>query len=252
MSNDDQARALLKEMTTPKRRAHQRIAEPLRDVQQHMIETPAGKIAAWRYGEGPAVLLVHGWQDDNSLWSPLIAALAEIGIASVIFDLPGHGFSEGDTCSPAQASAALECVAEQLGPIDTVVTHSFGGPVTGFALLNGFTVRRIVLIAAPRGRNQRWFDFAKERGLPEDIVHRAREIYAAEGGLHSSFDLAAVAPAAETLVIHSMDDDAVDWENSETIAQQWPNAELVLCDGLGHRMIAQDRGVIERVVQFVA
>jgi pimeloyl-ACP methyl ester carboxylesterase len=252
MNIDDQARALLKDVTTPKRRARQRIAEPLRDVQQHQIETPSGKIAAWRHGEGPAVLLVHGWQDDNSLWSPLISALAEIGVASVAFDLPGHGFSEGDSCAPFLASTAMQQVADQLGPIDAVVTHSFGGPVTGFALLNGFAPRRIALIAPPRGRNRRWFDFAEEQGISPNVVNRAREIYAAEAGLHAAFDLAEIASPIETLVLHSMDDDAVEWENGDAIAKQWPNSELVLCDGLGHRMIAQDRGVIERIVSFVA
>lgn len=252
MSIDEQARALLKDVMTPKRRARQRIAEPLRDVQQHEIETPAGKIAAWRYGEGPAVLLVHGWQDDNSLWSPLISALAEIGIASVVFDLPGHGFSDGDQCPPSLGAAALAQVVEQLGPIDAVVTHSFGGPVTGFALMNGFTARRLVLIASPRGRNKRWFDFAEAHGISADVVNRAREIFVAELGLRTSFDLAALASPIETLVLHSMDDDAVEWQNGEAIAEQWPNAELVLCDGLGHRVIAQDRSVIERIVSFVA
>lgn len=252
MSLDEQARALLQEVLTPKRRARQRLAEPLRDAQQVDIDTPAGKIAAWRLGEGPAVLLVHGWQDDNSLWSPLISALAEIGVATVSFDLPGHGFSGDAQCSPSSAAAALEHVARELGPIDAVVTHSFGGPVTGFALLNGFAARRIVLIAPPRGRNRRWFDFAEERGIGQDVVHRARELYAAEVGLRASFDLAEVASPIETLVLHSMDDDAVEWENGEAIAKQWPNAELALCDGLGHRMIAQDRGVIDRIVTFVA
>ena len=251
MSLDEQARALLTEVMTPKRRARQRLAEPLRHAENFEIETPAGKIAAWRLGEGPAVLLVHGWQDDNSLWSPLIQALADIGIASVAFDLPGHGFSQGDQCTPARAAAAMETIAGQLGPIDAVVTHSFGGPVTGFALMNGFNARRIVLIASPRGRNKRWFDFAEERGISEEVVHRARELYAADAGLRATFDLAAVAHPAETLVIHSMDDDAVEWENGKAIADTWPNAELVLCDGLGHRMVAQDRGIIERVVSFV-
>lgn len=252
MSIDEQARALLNEVLTPKRRARQRIAEPLRNAQDFQIETPAGKVAAWRVGEGPAVLLVHGWQDDNALWSPLISALAEIGVASVAFDLPGHGFSEGDKCSPGLAAEVLQSVVREAGPIDAVVTHSFGGPVTGFALLNGFAPRRIVMIAPPRGRNKRWFDFAAERGISDEVVHRARELYAAEVGLRAAFDLAEVASPIETLVLHSMDDDAVEWENGEAIAQQWPNAELVLCDGLGHRMIAQDRGVIERIVQFVA
>lgn len=252
MSLDEQARALLKDMTMPKRRARQRLADPLRNARDVAIETPHGKVAAWRLGEGPAVLLVHGWQDDNSLWGPLIQALADIGVASVTFDLPAHGFSEGEQCSPAIACDALERVATELGPIDAVVTHSFGGPVTGFALLNGFSARRIALIAAPRGRNKRWFDFAAERGIAEEVVHRAREINAAEGGLSGAFDLAEVASPIQTLVLHSMDDDAVEWENGEVIAQRWPNAELVLCDGLGHRMIAQDRSIIERVVEFVA
>ena len=252
MSIDEQARALLKEVMTPKRRARQRIAEPLRNAEQVEIETPAGTVAAWRHGEGPAVLLVHGWQDDNSLWSPLISALAELGIASVAFDLPGHGFSEGETCPPSVAAQAMQQLAARLGPIDAVVTHSFGGPVTGFALRNGLTTRRIALIAPPRGRNKRWFDFAEEKGIAPEVVHRAREIYAAEAGLHAAFDLAEVASPIETLVLHSMDDDAVEWQNGEAIANQWPNAELVLCDGLGHRMIAQDRSVIERIVNFVA
>lgn len=254
MSIDEQARALLKEVLTPKRRARQRIAEPLRDAQQHDIETSAGKIAAWRHGEGAAVLLVHGWQDDNSLWSPLISALAEIGIASVAFDLPGHGFSTGDYCSPPVAADAIEAIARELGPIDAIVTHSFGGPATGVALMNGFKVRRAVLIAAPRGRNKGWFRMAEERGLSVDVVHRARELYAADVGQErAAFDLAAVASPIQTLLIHSVDDDAVEWDdNSQVIAQQWPNAELVLCDGLGHRMIAQDRGVIDRIVTFVA
>ncbi len=251
MNIDEQARALLKEMTTPKRRAHQRLAAPLRDARAHKLQTPVGEITAWRLGEGPAVLLVHGWQDDNSLWSPLIDALAQIGVASVVFDLPGHGFSSGDQCSPLLAAAALQHVARELGPIDCVVTHSFGGPVIGFALLDGFTTRRIAMIAPPRGRNQRWFDFARERGIADDVVHRARELLAAEVGLHAGFDLAAIANPTQTLVLHSLDDEAVEWENGEAIAKQWPNAELVLCDGRGHRMIAQDRAVIERVVEFV-
>lgn len=254
MSLDEQARALLSEALRPKRRARQRLAEPLRDAQQVEVETSTGKIAAWRHGEGPAVLFVHGWQDDNALWGPLIQALAEIGIASVAFDLPGHGFSTGDYCTPVAAAEAIEAVARELGPVDAVVTHSFGGPATGAALLNGFSVRRAVLIAAPRGRNKGWFRMAEERSIPAEVVHRARELYADDvGPALANFDLAAVASPIQTLLIHSADDDAVEWDdNSQVIAQRWPNAELVLCDGLGHRMIAQDRGVIERIVTFVA
>lgn len=255
MSADDEARTLLKDVMTPKRRARVRLAEPLRDAQSFEIDTPAGKIAAWRLGEGPAVLLVHGWQDDNALWSPLIQALSELGIATVALDLPGHGHSQGDQCTPIGAAAAIQAIAAQLGPIDSVVTHSFGGPATSIAMRNGLNVRRAVLIASPRGRNKRWFHVAEERGISEAVVERARELYAADvGEAQAKFDLAEIAKGfkAEALILHSLDDDAVEWDNAQAIADAWPGAELVLCDGLGHRMIAQDRAIIDRVVQFVA
>ncbi|MEZ6022851.1 MAG: alpha/beta fold hydrolase [Hyphomonadaceae bacterium] len=252
MSIDEQARALLTEAMTPRRRARARLAEPLRGVDAHKVETPNGAVAAWRLGEGPAVLCVHGWQDDNALWSPLIHALAEIGIPVVAFDLPGHGASEGDVCTPAIAATAIEAVAAQLGPIDAVVTHSFGGPATGLAITHGFTVRRLALLASPRGRREHWFSEAAENGVPDAVIQRARQLYAEDvGPARANFDLAALACPIETLVAHSLDDDAVGWESGKAIADAWPNATFVPCDGLGHRMIAQDRDIIEQVVRFV-
>src|SRR5262249_31219293 len=156
------ARQLLSTVMVPRRRARPRIAEPFRDAQDFQVETPKGKLAAWRLGVGPAVLLAHGWEDGNALWGPLAAALNEMGVAVVEFDLPAHRFSAGDGCSPFFAADAINAVAAQRGPIDAVVTHSFGGPATGIALSRGFDVRRVVLIAPPRGRNRRWFKVAEE------------------------------------------------------------------------------------------
>ena len=60
------------------------------------VQSRWGDLCSWRLGSGPAVMLVHGWQDDNSLWSPLIDELDRRGRALVAFDLPGHGASGGD------------------------------------------------------------------------------------------------------------------------------------------------------------
>jgi pimeloyl-ACP methyl ester carboxylesterase len=239
---------------TPRRRARPRIAEPLRRADDFEVETPAGRVAVWRLGAGPAVLCVHGWEDDNALWGPLINAFAEIGVAAAALDLPGHGFSEGDACTPPLAADAVAAAAAALGPIDAIVTHSFGGPAAGIALSRGLDVRRVVLIAPPRGRNRRWFRLAEERGIPIEVVHRARELYGADAGEAAAFDFAELAPRlkAAALIIHSADDEQVDWEQGRAIADAWPNAEFLLCDGLGHRLIAQDGDVIARIVSFVA
>jgi pimeloyl-ACP methyl ester carboxylesterase len=254
VSLDDDARQLLAEVMTPRRRARPRIAEPLRAADDFEVATPSGSVAAWRLGAGPAVLCVHGWEDDNALWGPLIGALAEIGVASIALDLPGHGFSAGSSCTPPMAGEAIAAVAAELGPVDAVVTHSFGGPAAGIALARGLNARRVVLIAPPRGRNRRWFRVAEERGIAIEVVERAREIHAEQAGEAARFDFAELAPSLKTeaLILHSADDEQVEWDQGRAIADAWPGANFVLCDGLGHRLIAQDRDVIGRIVEFVA
>jgi pimeloyl-ACP methyl ester carboxylesterase len=174
-----------------------------------------------------------------------------MGIAVVAFDLPAHGYSEGDACSPFVAADAIKAVSAELGPIDAVVTHSFGGPATGIALTRGLDVRRAVLIAPPRGRNRRWFKVAEEKGIPVAVVKRAREIYVAQNG---PFDFVDVAPTLkpQALIVHSADDEQVDYGQGRALADAWPGSEFVICDGLGHRLIAQDASVIQRIVDFVA
>lgn len=244
---DDDARAILERLRTPKRRVRPRLAEPLRDALDQKVETPVGPVMAWRLGEGPAVLLVHGWEDDNALWSPLIERLWEIGRAVVVLDLPGHGFSPAEDASPEGCAAALRAVADALGPVDALVSHSFGGPVAVLAMRQGLAVRRAALIAAAIPRRGGWVE--RLRGhVPDAVLDRARALAA------EAYDVEADVPAmtAEALLVHSLDDEQTPVENSERLAGLWPQARLALTDGLGHRLIAQDEAVLQRVVDFVA
>ena len=52
-------------------------------------------------------------------------------------------------------------------------------------------------------------------------------------------------------MIHSMDDEACPVSSSQALASLWPGAELVLVDGLGHRLVAQDDAVLARALEFV-
>ncbi|MFZ4603841.1 MAG: hypothetical protein ACOYM8_15465, partial [Caulobacterales bacterium] len=64
----DDVQAFLDATGKPRRRARPRMANALVDAEHAIVEG----VATWRTGPGPAVLLVHGWEDDNSLWDPLI------------------------------------------------------------------------------------------------------------------------------------------------------------------------------------
>jgi pimeloyl-ACP methyl ester carboxylesterase len=258
---DAQALELLDEAARPKRRARPRLARKLYDAEDMEVQTPHGPVQAWRLGVGPASLLVHGWEDDNALWSPLIDACAAIGRAVVVFDLPGHGYSPTEEFSLQAAGEAAIAVAEALGPIDSVVAHSFGCPASIYALAHGLKAERAVLIASPVPRTggdrtaEHWIRRQLERGADPVVAKRASELMLerAETSPGSPFLAEPEIPGmtARALIIHAVDDDQCPVGNSQKMADLWPGAELVLVDDLGHRLIAQDDVVMERIIAFV-
>ncbi len=261
---DAEAKALLEEAARPKRRVRPRLARRLADAQDLEVDTPNGPVMAWRLGDGPATLLVHGWEDDNALWSPLIDACADIFRAVVVLDLPGHGFSPAEAHSVESAGEAVVAVAKALGPIDSIVGHSFGCPASIYALSHGLTVNRAVMISSPMPRtkgqgdedwSRRWKDRQLDRGADPEVVDRAAEMMMEEwhGRASGQALVEAEIPkmTAKALILHSMDDEQCPFGNSREMAARWPGSELFPMDGLGHRLIAQDPEVIARVMAFV-
>ncbi len=246
----------------PRRRARPRLAEPLRDARDQTVDTPFGPVMAWRLdpwgssGATPATLLVHGWEDDNALWGALIDPLLHLGRPVVVLDLPGHGFSPAETCSIGRAAAAVRAVAEALGPVDTLVAHSFGCPVSVQAMADGLAIDRCVLIATPMPGQRA--DARRERlrdtlGASDAAIARAEAMLAEREAIFPTFDYLALAGrmSARALFLHSLDDDDCPPENSRTVADHWPGAALQWVDDLGHRRLAQDPATLSVVAAFV-
>jgi pimeloyl-ACP methyl ester carboxylesterase len=254
--SDAAIQTVLDAISIPRRRARPRTARMLQDADHAMIETPAGAIATWRRGPpGPAHLLVHGWEDDASLWDPMIEALDFAGAAVIALDLPAHGFSQGQSARIPEAAAAVAAVAAALGPIGGLVTHSYGGPVAITAMeLHGLTARRAVLIAPPLAQAERWDWMAERYNMPPALITAARARYEAEIGRSLDwFDLrrAAAAMTIPALFVHSADDDMCQHTGSLELEAHWPKSRAWLLDGLGHRDIARDAGVCAEVAGFV-
>ena len=261
---DAEALALIEDAAKPKRRVRPRLARKLADADDREIDTPHGQVMAWRLGEGPASLLVHGWEDDNALWSPMIDACADIFRAVVVLDLPGHGFSQAETHSVDSAGQALVAVANAMGPIDSVMAHSFGCPASMYAMSHGLNVRRAVMIASPAPRTKgrgdddwmsEWTHRQINRGADPDVAERAavlmRERW--ESGENAPMQVEKLIPdlTAKALIMHSVDDEQCPVGNSRAMHDLWPGSELLLLDGLGHRLIAQDAEVVQRAIDFV-
>ncbi|HET9161257.1 MAG TPA: alpha/beta hydrolase [Caulobacteraceae bacterium] len=249
---DRQARALLERWGTPKRRARPRVSRAMMDAEEHEIALPSGPLAAWRLGVGPGILLVHGWEDDNALWGPLADQFAGIGRAVITMDLPGHGFTQATDASPRGAAKAVREAAKALGPIDAVVGHSYGCTASIVALAQGLDAARAVMIASPiprTGPRRRHPD--REDDAPPEVVERALQLRAeGEDARRQQVEEMIGAMTAPALIVHSIDDEQCPVGNAQRMAELWPGSELLLVDGQGHRFVAQDAAVLQRVVEF--
>ena len=114
-------------------------------------------------GEGPGLLLLHGWGDSADTWRPLLAELGARDRRAIAVDLPGFG-----TASPLRDGPMLpqfDAFAEALvrewsGGEDVVVVGNSLGGVTALRLAARAELPLAgVVPVAPAGLQMpRWFD----------------------------------------------------------------------------------------------
>jgi pimeloyl-ACP methyl ester carboxylesterase len=201
------------------------------------------------------VLLVHGFEDDNSLWTYLVDELSGRRRALVAFDLPGHGASGGEWGMSFEGTDAINEVADALGPIDAVVAHSAGCGMSVAAIGEGWHVERAALIAPPLGDGDRWLRKAASLGVDAEVALLARSMYFDAVGRDRAAWRPRVAYAEldlDLLVVHSRDDERMPYGDTEKILGRHPRARIELVDGLTHRRTARDPEVVRVVADFVA
>ncbi len=220
------------------------------------VRAAGQSIAGYRWGDPtlPPVLFAHGWWSHAGRFAPLASALLDAGFRGVAFDAPGHGRSTGWRASMPEFAAALRAVGDAEGELHGVVGHSLGGSAAIYAASHGLATRRIVTIAAPAELMAWAHRYRDMFSIPSRAFTRMQRNM--ERRLQLSWeDLDIAAHSASLgvpgLVIHDVDDPDVSWADARAIATGWDGAELVTTEGLGHRAVLRDPGVIARVVAFL-
>lgn len=97
------------------------------------------------HGDGPDLVLLHGWGMHGGIWGELASALAERFRVHCV-DLPGHGASTA--CAPYTFEGIVEVLAHALPPRLIVCGWSLGGQIAlSWAQRVPQQVERLVLIA---------------------------------------------------------------------------------------------------------
>ena len=213
-----------------------------------------GSMFAWSWGQGPVVLLVHGWNGRGSQLGSFVQPLVERGYRVVTFDALGHGESPGTEMSLPWLADAIAEVAAEVGGVHALIAHSLGAASATIALAAGLPAERAVLIAPPSEPRRFLSVFADTVGLPEAAEDRAvSHIERRIGRRMASLRPPVLAHglSGPALVIHDDSDRIVPWQSGRRIAAAWRGAALMTTRGLGHFRILRDASVVEAAVAFV-
>ena len=215
-----------------------------------------------------AVVLVHGGgvtREEGGFFTRLAAGLADAGVASLRFDLRGHGESEGRqeelTLSAIlnDIRVALAYVREATGAgLLSLVGQSFGGGICGhYAAKRPAEVARLVLLCPQLNYKERTIDsrpYWTNNYLSDDMARQltdqgyiqftpslrhGRAIFNEVFWLQPHAVLGEI--AAPTLIVHGTKDTFVPIESSrEAMTQLMAEHELVEIEGAQHGFAVHD------------
>jgi pimeloyl-ACP methyl ester carboxylesterase len=218
------------------------------------LDTGDHEVRAWIWGEGPAVLLVHGWGGRGAQLAAFVPALVAAGHTVVAYDGPAHGQSSGSRATLLDFRDAVRAVGLAARPLAGVVAHSLGATAAALAVHEGLPAERVVFLAPPADPAPFFRRFLGTLGIAPALAPSIEATFERQTSFRwQDLVVPALTPAPRVplLVVHDRSDREVPWHDGAAIAAAWPDAALVTTERLGHRRLLRDSGVVARVVDFL-
>jgi pimeloyl-ACP methyl ester carboxylesterase len=208
-------------------------------------------------GEGPGVLLLHGWESCTGRWYEFYEFLRDAGFAIYAIDAPAHGRSGGDNFTVIEYAHILREYLESLeNPPVHWVGHSGGGMAILYYLsqLKDITVKpkRVVAMSVPAELTDFLNKFQNVLGLRNKVVEGIEKEFIRR--MQMTFkDISPARYARDIgvpgLIIHDVEDDLAPVDGAEAIYKNWNNSSLILTEGLGHSLVGME--VVELITEYL-
>jgi len=245
---------------TPLPSSRERAAHALATMtaRRETVQVDGEAVATYVWGDPstqPYVMLAHGWSSMGLRWESWAPQLLAKGWAAVAFDQPAHGHSGGGLCTLPDFVRTVAAIGRHYGDAEGVVAHSLGGAAVTLALDDGWTAKRVVLIAPaadPQAATRRFARFVR---LSEHLRGSLHDALAKRTGIAiDTLHIRHHAPARRqpVLVLHDIFDRDVPVEEGEQYAEHWPGATLLKTRHLGHRRIVDDEAVMAAALSFLS
>jgi pimeloyl-ACP methyl ester carboxylesterase len=200
------------------------------------------KVQCYKWGNGAKkILLVHGWGSYTYRWHYFIERLKNTNCTIYAFDAIAHGLSEGKNVHVEINAKTIIKVLENIGPIDTLFAHSFGGFSAVYAMEKApnLPINNFIIMAAPENAESFFGFYQQLLGLSTKTLNLivARFVQVLGNPPHyyktSNFAKKITTPC---LIIHDALDKETPYQGATDLHAAWQGSVLCTTKGFGHQM----------------
>lgn len=217
---------------------------------------PPGRVAR-SWGDGPLVLLVHGWGGRAEQMAPVAKALAKLGYRAVAINVTGHGSSAGGSTAWSHFVHDLAALGRELRvPVRALVGHSAGGLAAMVAQWHGLIeAERYVCIASPSYPYPPLEGVARRLAPPAGLLRRYRAYLASE--LQADWSQlegceAFAGLGSRLMLIYDEKDRFVAHTQADRIASVCTGARVHKTSAYGHTRLLMAAEVRDEICRFIS
>ncbi|MGZ3923934.1 MAG: alpha/beta hydrolase [Flavisolibacter sp.] len=244
---------------TPQVRKKSRLPGVFVTAENLVIDFKEYRISGYRWNKGGQrkVLILHGFESTVANFEKYVNELVKKDYQVLAFDAPAHGYSSGKTIDAVVYKNLVQFIWMNFGPIDSFLTHSFGGLALCLALedIPHPALTRIVLIAPAVETKTAIDNFFAYLQLPSFLRTEFDAIIEERGGRSTEwYSVARAAPQIKGQVLFLQDKDDVITPLSDVrpiMDRNYSNFNFIITEGLGHRRIYRDEQSVKRIVDFL-
>ncbi|KUO54557.1 MAG: hypothetical protein APF78_03525 [Sphingomonadales bacterium BRH_c3] len=219
---------------------------------------PHESLAAWRFGagEGPVVVLVHGWGGQGTQFLRMANALVDFGFEAIVIDAGNHGSSAPAPMGFDRFMLDARALADHLGTMPFAwIAHSAAAlAIMSARRTHGISAQAYVALAAPFVPYVPLNRF-RQMGASEQAVDLVKPMLARQFDAEWEALEAGLAwrgePGSRLLAIYDHDDTMVHAGDAERIRQVWPGCRTLQTRGFGHNRLLGSSEAIDQTARFL-
>ncbi|OUS00592.1 hypothetical protein A9Q81_10425 [Gammaproteobacteria bacterium 42_54_T18] len=213
------------------------------------------EIPIYRWGEGAAILCVHGWGGHSGQFTPMIKALVKKGFQVIAFDAPAHGAATGKRTDLTEFSGIIECIIQKEKSPVHIIAHSMGGVASVDVINRGFPALSLTLMGTPLSLEYIVKVTQVQMALGSNIMNAHKRLMETKfgRGVWQRFDLLKSNKELATplMLVYDKDDTQIVFEVSGSLQRHWAHARSIITEGLGHNRLLRDEKTISGVLDFL-